>query len=245
MKLLTVDIETAPNIADVWGLRDQNIGLNQIRESARMICFAAKWRHEKQAIFKSEYHDGKSEMLDTAHQLVSEADGVIHYNGVSFDMKHLNREFLEAGMDPPSPVQQIDLLRVTRANFRFPSHKLDYVAGALGIGHKVKHEGHDLWSKCLAGDEAAWGRMRKYNIQDVLLTEKLYQKLLPWAKGMPNAGLFTDSETPVCPRCGSDDFQRRGLAHLNLASYPQFRCNKCAGHWRSGKAEARVDARIA
>ena len=31
-KILIVDIETAPIVAQVWGLFDQNVGLNQIAQ---------------------------------------------------------------------------------------------------------------------------------------------------------------------------------------------------------------------
>ncbi len=36
-KILVLDIETAPIVAHVWGLFDQNIGLNQIK---RLVHFS-------------------------------------------------------------------------------------------------------------------------------------------------------------------------------------------------------------
>ena len=46
---------------------------------------------------------------------------------------------------------------------RFDSNKLDYVSKYLGIGEKVRHEGHELWVKCMEKDNAAWKRMKEYN----------------------------------------------------------------------------------
>ena len=43
MKTLTLDIETAPQVAHVWGLWQQNVGLPQLLESGYVMCFAAKW----------------------------------------------------------------------------------------------------------------------------------------------------------------------------------------------------------
>ena len=79
------------------------------------------------------------------HGLLNDADAVVHYNGTKFDIPTLNKEFLLHSFNPPSPYKQIDLLRVVRSNFRFPSNKLDYVAQRLNLGKKHEHEGHELW----------------------------------------------------------------------------------------------------
>jgi hypothetical protein len=80
-------------------------------------------------------------------------------------------------------------LKVVRQHFRFPSNKLDYVAQELGLGSKEKHEGFELWVKCMQRDLAAWQKMEKYNIQDVILLEKLYTTLLPWIISTPSRGI--------------------------------------------------------
>lgn len=185
MKLLTLDIETSPNLAHVWGLWQQNVGLNQLLESGEVICFAAKWYDVEKPSFFSTFHHGKDEMVSAAHALLDEADAVIHFNGQRFDIPHLNREFVEMELSPPSPYSQIDLLKVVKKQFRFPSNKLDYVTKALGLDHKVSHAGHTLWVKCMAGDYQAWEEMKKYNVQDVVITEQLYDRLLPWIPSHP------------------------------------------------------------
>jgi hypothetical protein len=38
-------------------------------------------------------------------------------------------------------------------------------------------------------DLAAWQKMEKYNIQDVILLEKLYITLLPWIISTPSRGI--------------------------------------------------------
>lgn len=180
MKILLLDIETTPMQVYAWGLWDQNIAIDQIIKSSEMLCFGARWLGEKKVIFKSVHHDGKQAMLEELHKLMSEADLLVGWNSAAFDHKHINREFLEAGMLPPSPVKDLDLMSITKANFLFPSNKLDYVAQKLGVGAKVKHSGFSLWIKCMEGDEKAWAEMKKYQIQDVNLLVDLYEKLLPW-----------------------------------------------------------------
>ncbi len=54
MKILTIDIETSPNLAHVWGLWNQNVGLPQLLEPTQMISFAAKWYETKSVQFYSD-----------------------------------------------------------------------------------------------------------------------------------------------------------------------------------------------
>jgi len=183
MRILHLDIETTPIKAYVWGLWDQNIAINQIIEPTEMLCFGARWHGKKNVVFKSVHHDGKKAMLEELHALMEEADILVGWNSAAFDHKHINREFLENGMMPPSPVKDLDLMSVVKANFQFPSNKLDYVAQALGVGAKVKHSGFQLWIDCMAGDEKAWKEMKKYQLQDVNLLVDLYELLMPWFVG--------------------------------------------------------------
>jgi hypothetical protein len=100
MKILFLDLETSPNLAHVWSLWDQNIGINQMVSSTEVICFGARWNDGKKVIFKSSFHHGKDVMLAEMHRLLDEADVVVGWNSQSFDTKHMNREFIQAGMRP-------------------------------------------------------------------------------------------------------------------------------------------------
>ncbi len=242
-RTLILDIETSPNLGYVWSLFNQNVHLNQLVEASRVMCFAAKWHGEEKMMFWSEFHHGHDKMLDRAYALVDEADIVVHYNGQKFDMRHLNREWWLAGKSPPSPIQQVDLLKVVRKIFYLPSNKLDYVASLEGEG-KLDHGGFELWLKCLLGDPKAWALMRKYCKQDVLITEHRYDSIRPWIPNHPHMGLYsTDASIPRCANCGSENLQKRGFFYTSLAKYQRYRCMNC-GHWsREGKAESRVDVR--
>jgi uncharacterized protein YprB with RNaseH-like and TPR domain len=187
MKILLLDIETTPMQVYTWGLWDQNISIDQIIKSTEMLCFGARWLDGKKVIFKSVHHDGKKEMLKELHKLMDEADLLVGWNSAAFDHKHINREFLENKMAPPSPTKDLDLMSITKANFLFPSNKLDYVAQKLDVGAKVKHSGFNLWIRCMAGDKKAWKEMKEYQIQDVNLLVDLYHELLPWFVGKASA----------------------------------------------------------
>ena len=241
MKILFFDLETSPITAHTWGLWQQNISLKQIVESTEVICFGARWYGQKKVIFRSVHHDGKKEMLEELHRLMGEADAIVGWNSKGFDHKHIRREFLEAGMLPPSPTKDIDLMLEVRRNFRFPSNKLDYVAQRLGVGAKVSHTGFDLWLGCMAGDEKSWKEMKKYQIQDVNLLIDLYEILLPWIKhpGVPTH----DGHDDGCPNCGSADLNRRGYEPLATGRYQKFQCQNCGKWSRSKQKEGNVEMR--
>lgn len=247
MKKLVLDIETAPNVSEHWGLWNQNIGLSQVREFTRVIAFAAKWHGQRSVLFYSDYHHGHEAMIAHAWRLWDEADAVIHFNGTSFDLRHLRREFalaIVAGSltGPPSPVAEIDIMRVVKKQFFFQSNKLDHISQQLGLQGKVSHEGHGLWSKCLQGDDKAWRKMRRYNIGDVNLTEEVYNLLLPWIDNHPHTGLYSGEEG-VCPRCGSPTLKPRGFSYTQLSKFQRYRCDDC-GSWSRGKfAVDHVDER--
>ena len=180
-------------------------------------------------------------MLKGIHDLLDMADAVITYNGNKFDLPVLNKEFLLHGFNPPSPYKSIDLLRTVRRNFRFASNKLDHVSQQLGLGKKVEHEGFELWLKCMDKDSAAWGRMEKYNIQDVLLLEKLYYKLLPWIKSLPNRNVEEDDH--VCPACGSKHLHKSGTRQTVTALYQRYKCSDC-GSWSQGTTAIKKGIKI-
>jgi DNA polymerase elongation subunit (family B) len=241
MKILLLDIETSPNTAHVWGLWQQNVSINQLMESSYVLCYAAKWLGEDEVHFDSVHQSKPKAMLKGIHVLLDEADAVVHYNGTKFDIPTLNKEFLLHRYNPPSPYKQIDLLRVVRSNFRFPSNKLDYVSQRLGLGAKESHEGHDLWVKCMNGDKDAWKRMESYNIQDVVLLESLYSTLLPWIKSHPNHNLYT-SDT-VCPTCSGHRLQKRGTAVTITGSYQRYQCKDC-GSWSQGAKTVKESVKV-
>lgn len=237
MKTLLLDIETTPALADVWGLFDQNIGLNQLREAPGLLCFSAKWLGDPKDYieFYSEHDHGRYLMVASAHKLLDTADVVMTWNGKRFDVPHLNREFLELGFNPPSPYQQIDLYQVAKRNFRFPSNKLQYVSRALGLEGKVNHSGHELWVACMDGDPEAWELMERYNKQDVWMLEEIYGKFLPWINQHPSHAIDGGF---VCPKCGSAELQRRGTSRTLQSEFQRWQCQSCGAWSRDVKRTA-------
>lgn len=232
-RILSLDIETSPVVAHAWGLFKQNVAISQVIERPRTICFAAKFLGERKVHFYSEHHHDNETMIRAAHKLLSEADIVMHYNGDRFDLPRLNLEFLMLGLTPPAPYKSIDLYKVVKQNFQFVSNKLAWVSEQLGLAGKIQHSGHNLWTRCLAGDPKAWAEMKRYNIQDTRLLEEMYDKLLPWIKNHPNVNLYGDEAGDGCPNCGGYDLIKQGFKRTAVGRYQRFQCKGC-GAWSGG-----------
>jgi len=233
-----LDIETAPNVVHVWGLYEQTVSINQIIAAGYVMCWSAKWYKESGVIFDSIKKSSTKNMLKNIHSLMESADAIIHYNGKKFDIPTLQKEFLLYGMTPPATYKQIDLLSTARDQFRFTSNKLDFIAQQLGLGKKIPHTGHQLWIDCMANDMKAWKLMERYNKNDVVLLEKVYDKFLPWIKHHPNRMIYDGKDG--CPTCGGKKYQSRGFDYTKLNKYRRFRCMSCGTWFRSNKAETHL-----
>lgn len=227
-KILVLDIETKPAVAYVWRTFKENIGYEQVLEPGGMICFSAKWIGDKDTMFWSDWTHSRGEMIKAARDLLDEADAVVTYNGDKFDIPKLHGEFILEGLTPPAPCTSIDVVKVVR-KLGFLMNRLAFIGPLLRVGSKVKHEGFELWAKVLEGDEKARDKMMKYNIQDVVLLEKLYLKVRPFIKNHPHLGT-TKHE---CGACGSNNTQNRGFRRTKYFRIQRIQCNDC-GSWSEG-----------
>jgi len=232
-RILFLDIETRPMVAEIWGMRDQNVSLNQVREWGGVLCFGAMWHGQKKVMFYSDWQHGHEEMIEQAHRLLNEADAVCGYNSDRFDVRKLKAEFAPRGLVVKSALASIDVFKTVKKEFFWDSHKLDHVADRLGCGRKLQHEGHGLWMKVLEGDERAQRMMERYCKQDVRLLEQVYRKLLPWMTNHPRVG---NRHGAVCAKCGSDHLTSQGWKPGVSFRTQQLKCQGCGG-WQPGRKE--------
>jgi len=231
-KILVCDLETLPNQGYTWGRWDQNV-IRFTQESC-IATFVCKWLGNPKIISKAlpDYpgytpgsYDDKLLVADL-WKLFDEADILVAHNGDQFDIKVATGRFILHGMKPPSPFKTIDTKKMVKEVARYNSNSLDDLCSLLGLGKKIKTD-FDLWDGCINGDPKAWADMVKYNRMDVLLLEKLYYRLAPYAKTHPNLTFWTRG---MCPKCGSHNIQYRGTVRCITRQYQRFVCNDC-GSW--------------
>jgi len=244
MKILTLDIETAPLKSYIWGIWNQNLGhsLNMLESDWFMLTWSAKWLFEDNVLSdkltpEEVLKEDDSRICKTIWNLLEEADVVIIHNGLKFDVKRMNTRFLKNGMTPPMVYQVIDTLIHARKRFNITSNKLDYIGKFLGLGEKLATGGFDLWKRCMKGDADALTEMETYNIQDVRLLEDVYLVLRPYIKPHPNVALFVAEDVHSCPSCASTDLKWEGTYSTYANTYDAFRCSSCGSIGRSRTAK--------
>lgn len=232
--ILVLDIETAPGSAYIWSMFDDYVPLDRVISPPRIICWGAKWVG-KRAVYQADERAGREVMLRKVHALMSEADAIVTYNGDKFDFPKLNGEFVMAGLPPLPPITSIDLYKTVR-KLGFLSSKLEFVGPLLRIGAKMKHAGFSLWRRVMEGDSKAWAKMRRYNAQDVRMTDALYAKLRPYIPSHPYLGAVIPSlrGKHECPRCGSEKHQLRGTRRTKTQVVTRIQCLGCGG-WYTGQ----------
>lgn len=231
-KILFVDIETAPMLGYVWGLFDQNIGLNQIHSDWHILSWAARWQGESKMHYMDQRNakdiENEKTILEGIWKLLDDADIVVGHNSKRFDVKKLNARFLVHGMQPPSPFRQIDTLSIAKKNFAMTSNKLEYLADKLRCKLKKmktkKFPGFELWKQCLAGNKEAFKEMQLYNERDVEVLEEVYEKLMPWDKSI-NFSVYNEGKH-VCS-CGSTHLIKKGVHATNGGLYQRYKCKSC------------------
>lgn len=238
-KILLFDIETAPNLAYVWGKWEQNVIAFQ--KEWYMISFSWKWLGEKKTSVKSliNYSNFRKDKTDDSAlvkdlwKLFNQADIIIAHNGDQFDIRKSNARFAYHKLLPPSTYKTIDTKKVAKRYFNFNSNKLDDLGQLFGLGEKLDTGGFDLWLGCMSGDKKSWKKMCDYNIQDVVLLEKVYNVMLPWMVNHPNLGLY-GTHSHVCPNCASPLVHKRGYGINAKTRYERINCQSCGAWFKGG-----------
>lgn len=248
-KILILDIETAPLLANVWSTWKVNVGLNQLRADWYMLSFGAKWLGSSKLFYYDqskvplEQIEDDSAMLAKLHALLDEADIVVAHNGRKFDVRKINARFFKAGMLPPSPYKIVDTLEIARRNFAFTSNRLEYLADEFNTEYKklphAAFPGQELWTQVMRGNKKAWKEMRVYNEHDVLALEEFYLLIRAWDDKHPNVDVQSTGEVHACPVCGGAHLHKRGFAYTNTGQFQRYQCadNSCGAWSRSRYTE--------
>ena len=243
-RILLYDIETTPSLVYTWGQWQTNVVATA--KDWEILSFAWKWLDKKQVGFVSmEGAKNDKHVVKTLWQLLDEADIVIAHNGDKFDQKKANARFMKWGLGPPSPYQSIDTLKEARRSLSHYSNSLNELGRYHELGHKIEHTGIQLWLDCMADDPKAWKLMKKYNMQDVRLLERVYLTLRPFIgtpgrAAHPNLGLWKPGEL-VCGKCASHNVIKRGFHRTTVSVFQTLYCRDCTGYSRIRVRESQAN----
>ena len=235
LKILFVDIETAPIKAAMWSMWQQGVGLNQIDSDWYILSFSAKWSHSDEVIYKDLRgvvdKEDDSELMEMLFDLLNEATVVVAHNGRKFDVKKINARLILNGLPKPSHYRVVDTLEIAKRQFAMTSHKLEYLTDKLCQTKKSKHgkfAGYTLWAECLKDNLEAWQEMEEYNKLDVLSLEELYSVLSSWDDKLPNYDVYVDDVLDMSV------WEKDGFYYSNLGKYQIYR-NRVTGVQRRSR----------
>lgn len=239
--IILLDIETSPTLGWVWGRFDQNLNQAQVEQEQFILSWSAtKLGHASDIVLGSVItpeevgREDDSRLVQELADILNDADVVIAHNGKAFDCKVVKARMCFWDIEPPSHYRIEDTLLIARSEFKFPSNKLDSLAQYLGLGEKYETGGFDLWKRCMVGDQSALDKMLEYNKKDVVLLERVYNRLQPYNSKSVNKATFYNDDVVRCTKCGSHNLSVvEKMVTSNLAQYAQYRCNGCGGLSRS------------
>lgn len=238
-KVLLFDLEVSPTLG--WGYGQYETHIIKVEQAPILLSVSWKWLGEKGepeclTVLDTSVDPFNDEALvKKLWSLLDEAEVIVAHNVNGFDKKMANAFFLRHGLTPPCWYKAFDTLQVARRNFKLDNNKLDYLGKLLCGEGKTETTYADCWYDMFYGTpkqkKRANALMKDYNKNDVVLLEKIYYKLLPYADTHPNMALAAGVDY-ICPRCGFEaDFRvkayRRTGTQVNAI---QYQCQHCGGY---------------
>ena len=248
-RVVTLDIERIPGRVrtqhrgftiegDVWdlnALKDitrRRIHADDMIAWPRTICAAWKWYDQADVEFAAEWEVGGYDgFMRRVWDVFNDADLIIGHNADRFDARHLTGGWAEMGLPAPSPYKVVDTLKIARGTFAYESNTLDALNRRLGIDAKTDKYDARIARAAVNGDKEAQARIEGYNRGDIIASEALFDRLRPYAKGIPHLGMWTDDEM-ACPSCGSTMTATGKTVHANVQRYEHLTCPNCGAHAR-------------
>lgn len=230
LKRLFYDIETSFNIVASWNIGyELNISHDSIIKERGIICICYKWADEDKVHHLTWKRGDDKKMINDFIKVLNSADEIIGHNADAFDLKWIRTRALKHGINVFPTYNSVDTLKLARRQFRLNSNKLDYIGQFLGVGKKLETGGFDLWkSIILDNDSKSMDKMVEYCKQDVLLLEKVFNKLNQYVNSKTHVGVLMGGDKCSCPECGSTKYtvSKRRITAAGLKKV-QLQCRNC------------------
>ena len=248
-RVVTLDIERIPGRARVkhrgltiegefWDLSGwkhtigRRIHADDVLEWPRTICAAWRWYGKNTVHFAAEWEIGGYDgFMRAVWDVFDTADLVIGHNMTGFDSKHLLGGWAEMGLPAPAPYKIIDTLKIARSVFAYESRTLDALNKRLGVDAKTDKYDVATARAAVDGDKPAQAKLTEYNRGDIIASEALFDRLRPYATGIPHLGMWSDDEL-ACPSCGHTMTATGRTVHANVQRYEHLACPNCGNHAR-------------
>lgn len=209
-KILIYDIETPRLRADVWWSGKQFVNGNDIIDEPKIITVAWKWLGENKVHTTTwdKDHDDKK-LMELFLEEYNKADLIVGVNNNNFDNRWINARAMKHGLYVNMFVKSLDLQKQMKRIARLPSYALKYLCKFFDVTMKLGHEGILMWNMVQYGTPAEQKeylkKMEVYNIGDIISTEEVYLKMIPYLRHTTHLGVALGNKKYSCPTCGEVD----------------------------------------
>ena len=208
-KILHYDIETAYGIAKAWR-PGWKIRLSQDNfiTHPRIICISYKWDGSDEVhSLRWDSNQCDKIMIENFIPILNEADFIVGHNADKFDFPWIKTRALFHDLSMYPKYKSVDTLKIARYKHNFPSNRLDDIGEYLNLGRKIKVD-FKLWDRViLEKSEEALDDMVTYCEQDVLLLEKIYNKLTKFELPTLHNGVLQGTSTLSSPYTGGTNIE--------------------------------------
>ena len=247
LRIIVVDIEIIPNLSKAlkyWPRLSSKFKCPTLTATVSSICCIG-WKvvgeKETHCINAWDFPEWKKDVNDDRAvlraflEVMKDSHAIVTHNGKRFDKKYIQTRLAVHEMNFLENDPHIDTKALASSNFFFLDNKLQTLGEELFGERKLEHEGWDLWVKTHSRDPKAMALMEKYCKQDVKLTEKVYKRFRPVAKGIPNHNLFDvgQGDKDCCSRCGSTRLKHNGYRSTTTLQYKRLKCADCGASDRT------------
>lgn len=233
-KILYFDIETSPNLGWFWKAGYKiNIDYSQIIQERKIICASYKWSgKDKVGHVTWDSKQDDTPIVEKLTELMNQANLVIGHNGDNFDIPWIRTRAIMLGLKPNTDIVSLDTLKLARSGFNFQSNRLNYLAKVLcGIG-KLDTGGLDLWLEVwLKNNRSALKRMVAYCDNDVVILERVFERLLPYLNKLPKSFRDITNDRGQCPVCQGVTVYLNGIRTKSNIPYQRYKCGTCDYRW--------------
>lgn len=232
-RILFIDIETSPNLVYSWGIgRKVFLSHENIVKERQIICICWKWNDQK-IVNEVNWGFDKDDhsILLKIQSIINSADIIVGHNSDRYDVRFINSRLLYWDMQPVYYESTEDTLKQSKKVFYLNSYKLDYISEFCGFGKKIPTT-FDLWKKVMKGDIKALKEMITYCKNDVILTEKIYNRMSNSVVQKVHKGLAMGHGKLSCSACGLDSLKPKGFRYNPKSVKHKYVCGQC-GKWMS------------
>lgn len=201
-----------------------------------IICFCCKeLGKSKMTTLSMLTHPGKDptddrKLVRAIGNHLRQADLHIFHYGSSCDYKFIQTQLMKYGFPPlPHPPMMVDTCKVAQTKLGLKSNSLKTLAEFFKLPIQKMPMTEEEWYKAFAGDKRLLKKTERRCRSDVLITEKIYEKLRPLMTNHPDMSRLI-GKTKGCPACSSLFRRANGLRASSKTTYRRVVCLNC-GYW--------------